>query len=141
MSKKHRVAVYGTLRRGMGNDRLLDDATFIGTDTLKDYGMVSLGGFPAIDEREGSDAVVEVYLVDDKQLHRLDMLEGCDGNDPCDNPDNFYSRQEVTLSSGTTAWVYFIPGILEDYQGDSVLEGDWRAFMENHYVGRSQMRG
>ena len=139
---KQRVAVYGSLRQGMGNHVLLEGATFIGFDTLNNYGMVSLGGFPAIDEAEGSEVVVEIYHVDDHTFKRLDRLEGTDPSKPIDNPDNFYSRREVTMSSGTTAWVYYIPGVFNEQYTDGMIEsGDWCKYCGVSNDRRSEMCG
>lgn len=79
MAKKHIVAVYGTLRQGHGNHRILAE----GNAELKgafrtnnnEWRMVSLGGFPACVPGDGNISV-EVYEVDSPTLERLDCLEG-----------------------------------------------------------------
>lgn len=72
------VAVYGSLKKGFGNHRLLGATSeFIGTGiTEPKYKMYSLGGFPGL--HSGNDRIfVEVYLVDaNKTLPNLDLLEG-----------------------------------------------------------------
>lgn len=77
-SKKHRVFVYGTLKRGISNHHLLADSDFIGNaytvDTFKMYTV----GFPIIMPADGPEAWAvygEVYDVDDSTLKRLDNLE------------------------------------------------------------------
>jgi gamma-glutamylaminecyclotransferase len=111
----HKVFVYGTLKRGHGNHRLLEGSVFLGRDTLRTPGhFVSLGGFPGL-VRTRDDLVQctravpgrqvggEVYAVDDATLARLDRLEG--------HP-QFYERREVIVSGGMdgqTAWVYTLP--------------------------------
>jgi gamma-glutamylaminecyclotransferase len=76
--KKHRVFVYGTLKRGLTNHRLLVESDFIGAaytvDTFRMYHV----GFPVIffDNHPDAKAVYgEVYDVDDETLARLDSLE------------------------------------------------------------------
>lgn len=97
------VAVYGTLKRGNGNHRLLSDSEFIGTGcTRKEYGLKSMGGFPSI--IAGNDRVrVEVYLVNPKAMSRLDQLEGYP---------SFYNREQVTITlengKELQAWMYFV---------------------------------
>lgn len=119
------VAVYGSLRKGMGNHSLLMGQTFVGTtQTTEAYAMYSLGGFPKV-ELQGdkvSPIVVELYDVDDKGLSRLDMLEGYRGP----NGNNFYDRSLVNTGLGE-AWIYHIEG---DTRGSVNLvdDGDWVRF-------------
>lgn len=71
------VFVYGTLKRGHGNHRLLEagGARLLGTDSIKGWSMHDLGAFPAV--AEGWDTVHgEVFEVDAETLARLDRLEG-----------------------------------------------------------------
>lgn len=78
-----KVFVYGTLRRGHGNNRLLRDSDCHGVAVLEGYKMVSLGGFPAIFRGEKDDTVVgEVYEVTKPVLNSLDRLEGFNRMDP-----------------------------------------------------------
>lgn len=85
------VFVYGTLRRGHGNHRLLKSANFIGEAYV--YGtMAALGGIPAVIELGGKNKVRgEVYGVNDDELKELDRLEGYYGQ----GSDNFYNRVSV----------------------------------------------
>lgn len=117
----HKVAVYGSLKQGFGNHRLLEGQELLckGFTELECYTMYSLGPFPGVvDDGEG-DIQVEVYQVDDACFERLDRLEG--------HP-NFYKRELVTIVSGQSvpheAWMYI-------YQGDVaglpiVATGDWQ---------------
>lgn len=120
---KTRVAVYGSLRIGMGNNRCLDGAEFIGRCDLAGMGMVSFGSYPACDFDDNSTITIEVFDVDTLTgLPRLDMLEGTDPTD-VEGTSNYYSRREVETAYGK-AWVYFIAGTLEE--GFPVVEhGDW----------------
>lgn len=93
-----RVFVYGTLKRGGGNHRLLEasGARFLGNHqiagTMHDY-----GAFPAV-TLDGSGTVHgEVYEVSTVTLERLDRLEGTP---------SFYQRARVSMSTGMDAWVY-----------------------------------
>src|SRR5216683_3259005 len=96
----HRVFVYGTLKGGIHNHRLLAHAKFIGhAITDQAYRMVA-GGFPIV--LEGGDYAVkgEVYEVDDAMLERLDQLEGYRGED---NPGNMYNRRSIVVQVWTGA--------------------------------------
>lgn len=138
---KYIVAVYGSLRKGMGNHRILEGASFIQGDFIIDMGMVSLGGYPACDfippsntaEFRTDSIAVELYEVDDAGLARLDRLEGCDPNAP-ESGANYYNRREVRTGSGTMAWVYFIPNILNSGRPE-VGSGDWVEYFNSPKLG------
>jgi gamma-glutamylaminecyclotransferase len=102
---KTKVAVYGTLKFGYGNHRLLDKAEFVGMGSTRDKYPLHVKGLPYLFERkgEGNNVEVEVYSVDNATLASLDQLEG--------HP-SFYKRKliDISMSDWTTqkAWVYFV---------------------------------
>lgn len=105
MSGKHTVFVYGTLKDGFGNNRLLKSAEFIGRAcTVLPYVMLDTGGFPVVFQDGGKHNVSgEVYEVDDQTLAMLDRLEG--------HP-SFYERRQIEVDvedTGVlqTCWMYF----------------------------------
>lgn len=73
----HRVFVYGTLKRGYGNNVLLRGSTYIGPSvTVPRYRMLE-PSFPVIlPDENGKQLAGEVYHVDDTTLASLDRLEG-----------------------------------------------------------------
>lgn len=101
-SSKKLVAVYGTLRQGMGNHRLLETSKLLGTAELKGWKMYPAGlggGFPVIyaSEAPEDEIVVEVYECTTEVLKGpLDSLEG--------HP-TWYRRQLVDTPFGE-AWIY-----------------------------------
>lgn len=119
-----KVAVYGSLRQGMGNHRLLEEgkAWYHGKDKLDGFIMYSLGGFPCVRSvfPEGNEIVVEVYEVDDETFARLDVLEGFP---------SFYDRKKVSTKYGD-AWIYTI----EREKSRPVVEGgDWVLYKTGVY--------
>lgn len=94
-----RVFVYGTLKRGHGNHRLLEAgrAHYLGRDLVKGCSMHDLGAFPAVALNGRGVVQGEVYEVSAETLDRLDRLEGTPG---------FYQRTRVSMSSGMEAWIY-----------------------------------
>lgn len=100
-----RVAVYGTLKCGFSNHRLLESSEFVGTGMTKNAYPLEVDGLPYLHdmEGEGEQVTVEVYDVTPQTFHRLDLLEG--------NP-QFYRRKVIPIYmhdwSVTYAWVYFI---------------------------------
>lgn len=118
------VAVYGSLRAGLGNHR-----TILGVNRLDDgiisdkFSMVSLGGFPGLIKSETTTPiVVEVYEIDTTdRIRALDMLEGYRPGG------GFYDREQVELEDGRICWVYFLP--VEGYSTYSpVSSGDWKEY-------------
>lgn len=112
------VAVYGSLRVGLHNHRLLEASEFKGMGLVKGYVMHSLGAFPAITpSEEGPGIFVEVYEVEEGPMKRLDILEGYP---------RFYNRTQVDTKQGI-AWIYY----MEDAPGGPIVEGgDWKAYLE-----------
>jgi len=75
------VAVYGTLKKGYGNNRLMDPRgfTLVGSFVSVDkFHMTSGGGFPIVyKDMKQHHVKVEIYRVDDKAyLSSVDSLEG-----------------------------------------------------------------
>jgi gamma-glutamylcyclotransferase (GGCT)/AIG2-like uncharacterized protein YtfP len=99
------VAVYGSLKAGFGNHRLLSESelAFKGM-TTPEFRMLDLGSYPGIVEGEFQ-VDVEVYEVDEETFSRLDRLEGYP---------SFYDRKKVEvtdyddLDKKQEAWIYFL---------------------------------
>lgn len=124
MSNKRILCVYGSLRNGFGNNRLLKDSDHLSTETISiPYRMVSLGGFPGlVPSDENHDIVVEVWSVDDATYRNVERLEGFP---------NFYQKAVVNTTQGEGE-VY----VLEDpyYQQEpSVESGDWNEYYKRRY--------
>ncbi|MGB4248460.1 MAG: gamma-glutamylcyclotransferase family protein [Pseudohongiellaceae bacterium] len=96
------VAVYGTLKRGMANHRLLEEARYVGSDLLTSITLYDLGDYPAALLESSGGIQVEVYEVSDAQIADLDRLEEIDPR----NPDaGLYSRCICQTRHGN-AWIY-----------------------------------
>lgn len=119
-----KVAVYGSLRKGMGNHGLMHNTNYIGTTEVHGVTMYDLGAFPRVALGHGTTSItVEVYEVTEEQLSLLDRLEGYRGA----SYNNFYNRSLVNTSFGEV-FIYHI----EQEGGDPVVEGgDW----VSHYYG------
>ncbi|MBB5349447.1 gamma-glutamylcyclotransferase [Desulfoprunum benzoelyticum] len=102
------VFVYGTLKKGFSNHRLLTGAEFVGAaQTLEKFAMYYSTGTPIVLKEEAVSPIFgELYRVDEKILAALDSLEG--------HPD-WYRREQVDISVDDggqgkrleTAWLYF----------------------------------
>lgn len=114
------VAVYGSLREGLGNHRLLQEAIKEGharktRDCRRAVNakMYSLGAFPALHPSTDTHPITfECYRVNKEALSRLDALEGYPG---------FYDRTQIMLDD-ELHWIYFH----HTQPSDTVVtSGDW----------------
>ena len=110
-----RIAVYGSLRKGLSNHSVLGPSKLVATEWLNgNYQMLDLGAFPGVvscsDEKLKHPIKVEVYEVTCARLARLDSLEG--------HP-TFYERQDVP---GKDYQMYVLQST-ERYK--PVPSGDW----------------
>jgi len=128
------VFVYGSLLKGLGNHRLLENSgvKFVEETTVRAKLYTSHWAWPFMifslsnkDKLKG-----EVYEVDLATFRRLDMLEGyspgrCDG---------LFIRKNATTASGKTVWIYEGgPGLRFDRQNTLIKSGDWRvAYTDYH---------
>lgn len=72
-----RLAVYGTLKKGMSRHELLAGSEYLGGDfTLPIYTLWDLGEFPAATLGGSTSLRVEVYNVSTLKLIELDKIEG-----------------------------------------------------------------
>tara|TARA_Y100001938_G_C8056410_1_gene414624 strand:+ start:1095 stop:1451 length:357 start_codon:yes stop_codon:yes gene_type:complete len=101
--KKRYVFVYGTLKQGRGNHRLLKSSTYVGEGiTKKKYIMFKLG-IPYVSEKqEHSNIQGEIYKVTPSVMRKLDLLEG--------HPNWYYRKVvDIVLNDGKekSAYIYF----------------------------------
>lgn len=94
--------VYGSIKHGLPNHRVLGTSEFIcSTFTTDKYDMVSMGGFPAVKESVGVSVIQgEVYEINKETLERLDHLE---------SNGLFYARKLIKVDQvNELVWIYFI---------------------------------
>jgi len=71
------VFVYGTLMKGRANhDHFLKNCTLMGEGRLFGFALYELGSYPGIKPKKNAQVLGELYLVDERTLERLDILEG-----------------------------------------------------------------
>lgn len=107
----NKVAVYGSLKRGFGNNGVLGDSKFLGKKWLQGFDMFEVcSAFPCITVGEGK-IEVELFEIDKETLQRLDWLEGYRG----EGDGNLYNRIEI---EGHYLYVYGrIPEGLKKVEG------------------------
>ena len=110
MNKKL-VAVYGSLRKGFGNHRLLKNAEYLGTFNSEPiYDLKDLGSFPGLKHGGNTSVKMEVYAVTDEEAYMVDCLEGYTpgGNN------TFYDKETISTPFGD-AGVYIYVRSLDNY--------------------------
>jgi gamma-glutamylcyclotransferase (GGCT)/AIG2-like uncharacterized protein YtfP len=107
------VFVYGTLKRGHGNNRLLSSSTFLTAAESVVHGQLKdLGGFPCWDMLSPvSDAPMapvrgELWEVSLEDFRKLDMLEGHPGFFYRTQMDFIEYDQTFDIQVTRRAWVY-----------------------------------
>ena len=124
------VFVYGTLKRGHGNHRLLEASRFVGEAVSASacYAMHDCSFPILVDEPLGGRVMGELYAVDRRTLRSLDMLEG--------HPQMYCRRRrKFVTAAGCTyeAWVYLMP---PDALARSFSRTPRRTSPVLHWVGR-----
>lgn len=122
MKEMMRVFVYGTLKRGYGNHKLLahckkyqeEDGVIEGFDLYA-------SGIPFAKHGEGN-LHVEIYLVDFNVMRRLDELEG--------HP-SMYKRELVVTKDGRLGWVYVYQRSVDRLR--MLDNGNWKGYNINNY--------
>lgn len=97
-----RVAVYGTLKRGLSNHYLLQDARYMGRDCLTAITLYDLGPYPGAKIQTSEGIIIEVFEVTQMQLAALDALEEYNTHAP---EQGMYNRVQLKTRYGS-AWVY-----------------------------------
>jgi gamma-glutamylaminecyclotransferase len=132
------VAVYGSLKKGFGNHRLLSGSEFVGEgQTLSfDWDMLSFIAYPALipsEKGKGNKVKVEVYSVTPEVFSRLDSLEGYP---------SFYDRKKVKVAIDTnsfdydgkfieTCWIYYIADYNKyNRSAESFVKPDQNRYLE-----------
>lgn len=121
MENKYKVAVYGSLRKGLYNHYLMSHSDFIKTVSVEvPFKMISMSDtFPAlIPTKESNLVVFELYKVNDKTARNLDILEGY--------PD-FYSKKYIKIEDEDYL-VYYLSPLKITNEEEVVKSGDWTKF-------------
>ncbi|MGK2861903.1 MAG: gamma-glutamylcyclotransferase family protein [Chitinophagaceae bacterium] len=134
LAKNIKVAVYGSLRKGLHNHPIIKDQKYLGqyeTDPL--YNLLDLGSFPGLLKNGNTSVIMEVYEVDATCLKRLDTLEGYRGK----NESNHYNREKIQSPFGEV-YTYFYNGTRSEpfLKENCVDMGDWKDYLETRSVRR-----
>lgn len=128
-----KVFVYGTLRKGFGNHRLLEhpEVKFIGKDSIRARMYTSHWGYPYIVfSQSNKDRVIgEVYEVPYKLVKgSLDRLEGYS---PRNKKGNLYDRKKALTAKKHITYVYECGQRMRSSACDWITHGDWVKAIED----------
>ncbi len=118
---KKLIAVYGTLKEGHHNHRVLGESKLIGKHvTEPKFTMYSNGGFPIVSPYGDTPIVIEVYQVDNPtDLQRVYRLEGYSGTR--NSSANWYDTVDVETPYGVAEMF-----VMDKVQGRPVVaSGEW----------------
>lgn len=116
----HRVAVYGTLKRGGYNHSLMGSARFLGEEQMSQITLYDLGPYPGAKQEESEGVTVEVFEISEEDLERLDVLEEYVMEAP---ESGLYDRRQFPTRFGA-AWVYLFNPPVAGRQ--SIRRGGWQ---------------
>lgn len=123
-NNKYLICVYGSLKKGFHNSRLLEQAVFLGKYlTEPSWTLLSLGSFPALIKAGTTSIHTEVYEVDKETRDRVYLLEGYSG--VRDSPNNWYDTTDVITPYGT-AEVFYMKNESQYKNNRIVEDGIWR---------------
>lgn len=121
------VAVYGSLRKGLGNHRLLQNSKYLGEfKTEPVFSLYSLGSYPGLKENGTTSVVMEVYEVNKETAIRVDNLEDYTPGEKA----YFYDKIPIETPWGIASVYTYVNPISEDRL---VKSGDWKEFRSQLY--------
>lgn len=129
---RHRLFVYGTLRKGMENDFYLKNARLIFPKAwCKGWLFDTREGYPGMIDGDGN-VVGEVYEVTEHQLSLLDELEAYYGPGHPENEYRRVKRKIQTIQGALDAEVYlYIERERLIREGIRIVSGDWCQYVRN----------
>lgn len=146
---QRKVFVYGTLMENQANHHYLENSTCLGPAVIEGYDMYDVGWYPAVTEGENI-IPGELYLVPQKDMPSIDMLEG---------EGSLYLKkcETVTYANGKTsfAFVYVFLGDVSDLKkisswgneyvwyvsyGSNMLKDRFLCYIEGGSYGDSRYR-
>jgi gamma-glutamylcyclotransferase (GGCT)/AIG2-like uncharacterized protein YtfP len=125
------VGVYGSLREGLSNHRVLSNSKLIGTfQTLPEYTMYDLGSYPGVKPEGNTSLFIEVYNVSENTLDKLDTLEGYHSYE---SPNNYYDRRRIDSPYGEM-YIYYYNNKYGTNKIKTVASGDWKDYLETRQL-------
>lgn len=70
----HQITVYGSLKAGRYNHRIIEDSYYIGKTTVKGT-LYAVSSYPALIEEGDNEYEAEIYEVSDDVFNRVNRME------------------------------------------------------------------
>jgi gamma-glutamylcyclotransferase (GGCT)/AIG2-like uncharacterized protein YtfP len=141
MKKQLPVFVYGTLRKGFGNYRLLKGKTIKEECGLIDgaiYPVSSNGGFPCLVEQKGVVVGELMYIEPNMYEQVLERLDGLEGYREKDERYSMYLRRVRTVQTrggNVEAYVYIWNNGIRT---EKIPSGCWKTFEQQRAAARKR---
>lgn len=121
-SDTKRVVVYGSLRKGLHNHRLLETSKYLGEfESEPEFNLYSVGeSYPGLVPGGTTSVIMEVYEVDDEVAENVDTLEGYYGDEFPE--DNFYNKVKMDTPYGEASSYHYNEDVSDLHLVES---GDW----------------
>ena len=114
---KYRLAVYGSLRKGMGNHFFMSSGKFIKKVWLKGWDMYSLRVFPYVVPTDNNNNIlVELYETDKDSFRPIHEMETGAGY-----------HYTTVIVDGEQWLIYYFPDKLNTDE-EKVVGGDWNEY-------------
>lgn len=121
------ISVYGSLRKGLGNHRLLENAKYLGDFQSEPvFSLYSLGGYPGLKTEGTTSVTMEVYEVTPIEANRIDQLEGYTPGREA----TFYDKIPIDTPYGEASVYTYVDKIPESRLVES---GDWKQYLGERY--------
>lgn len=119
-----RIAVYGSLRKGLSNHGIISDEKLVGTfDSKPVYTMYSVHEYyPALMTDGLTSVKMEVYEITEEAFDKVNRLEGYISEG---NRSNLYNRESIDTPYGK-AFVYIYNQSIAGLH--AVSSGDWKKY-------------
>lgn len=126
---KHLVVVYGSLKKGFYNHRVMDNSLLLGEVIVPNFEMYSMGSFPAIIKGDG-EILGEVYEVNNRHtLQKIYNLESYTGER--NNPNNWYDTCDVDTDFGK-AEIFYMRNKNSLNSNNRIKDGFWDIEYQNN---------
>jgi len=122
------VAVYGSLRKGLGNHRVLGtDSELLGEiKTKPEFKLYDLGYYPGLKKDGDTSVTMEVYRVTPSTLMSVNRLEGYEEGREA----SFYDREVIPTEFGDAYTYIYVPRVNPE---NEVKTGDWKPYYESKF--------
>ena len=98
------VFVYGTLKKGCGNNTLLSSSTYLGDAITEEKGLLIQMGCPYYVPAHEHDKALPIL----GELYQLDGPTTCRQLDRLEGYPSHYNRKVIRTTDGDHAWMYYV---------------------------------